>query len=95
MTAALAWGMGRSEAARFSFLLSIPVILAATVLQGSKLLSGAVDVQWSVLALAIAVSAATAFATIHWFLKLVEVVGFMPFVIYRCALAAVLFYIWL
>ena len=41
------------------------------------------------------VSALTAYATIRVFLDWVQRVGFMPFVIYRCALGLVLLAIWL
>jgi undecaprenyl-diphosphatase len=90
MTAALLCGFDRQQAARFSFLLSIPVILAAGVLQSLELLQSSLVVQWGQLLLAVIVSAITAYLTIGWFLGLVDRLGFLPFVIYRCALGLVL-----
>jgi undecaprenyl-diphosphatase len=90
MTAALLWGLDRQQAARFSFLLSIPVILAAGTLQTVELLQSPAFVQWDQLLLAVTVSAITAYLTIGWFLRLLDRLGFLPFVIYRCALGLVL-----
>jgi undecaprenyl-diphosphatase len=90
MTAALLCGFDRQHAARFSFLLSIPVILAAGALQTVVLAQNHALVQWEQLLLAVTVSAITAYLTIGWFLRLLDRLGFLPFVIYRCALGLVL-----
>lgn len=90
MTAALLCGLDRQQAARFSFLLSIPVILAAGALQTVELVQRSLPVHWGQLMLAVTVSAITAYLTIGWFLRLLDRLGFMPFVIYRCALGLVL-----
>jgi undecaprenyl-diphosphatase len=94
MTAALMCGLDRETAARFSFLLSIPVIAAAGVLKTMELLSSSSPVSWSVLIGGALVSSLTAYLCISWFLRLVERVGFMPFVIYRCILGMVLLWLW-
>jgi len=39
------------------------------------------------------VSALTAYGCIHWFLKLIGRVGFLPFVVYRLLLGTVLLYV--
>ena len=83
MTAALACGLDRKAAARFSFLLAIPIIAASGLLKGGELLQDNAQAQWGVLIYAIAVSALVSFSCIHYFLKLIERTGFMPFVIYR------------
>ncbi len=95
MTAALFCGLDRQSAARFSFLLSIPVILAAGVFKGRDWLVAPERVDWSLLSLSVLISALTAYATIALFLRLLDRLGFLPFVIYRCALGSVLFFIWL
>lgn len=96
MTAALFCHLDRREAARFSFLLSIPIILASGLLRGADLVSGdAVEIQWSVLVFAILLSAAVAYLCIHFFLQLIERIGFTPFVLYRLLLGLVLFAVWL
>jgi len=94
MTAALFCGLDRESAARFSFLLSIPLIFAAGLLQLLQLTRSAETVHWGVLSVAMCVSAATALLTMHWFLRLLGRLGLMPFVLYRIVLGGVLFLIW-
>jgi undecaprenyl-diphosphatase len=94
MTAGLALGLTRSAAARFSFLLSIPVILLAGGLKTAELLTAPQPALWLYILAAAAVSAATAFACIHYFLKLIDRIGMTPFVLYRIGLALLLFYLY-
>lgn len=95
MTAALLLGLSRQSAARFSFLLSIPVIASAGMLKIWELVSGDASVDWLSLALGVAVSGISAYACIAAFLRLLDKVGFMPFVYYRIALALALYVLWL
>lgn len=95
MTAALFCGLDRQTAARFSFLLSIPLILAAGCLQSYELAMSPLATDWSLLIVGMFVSAVAAYVSIGWFLRLVERLGFLPFVIYRCALGGILLYIWM
>lgn len=90
MTAGLALGLDRTGAARFAFLLAIPVIAAAGLLEGIALARSAEPVAWGTLALAMAVSAAAAYACIHYFLRFIQRIGMWPFVLYRLVLGAVL-----
>ncbi len=94
MTAGLFCGLGREQAARFSFLLSIPVILAASALAASEFSDTGQAISWAPTALATVVAALTAYATIALFLEWVQRLGFLPFAIYRCLLGAVLLWIW-
>jgi undecaprenyl-diphosphatase len=89
MTAALFCHLDRQAAARFSFLLSIPVTAAAALLVMLELLD-APSVDWLELCYALVVAALTAFACIHYFLKLISSLGFLPFVIYRVLLGSFL-----
>jgi len=90
MTAGLALGLTREAAARFSFLLAIPVILLAGGYEGVKLARAGAAVEWGLLAFAAGVAAATAWAVIALFLRWVERVGMLPFVLYRLALGGLL-----
>ncbi|MFT4608344.1 MAG: undecaprenyl-diphosphatase [Gammaproteobacteria bacterium] len=90
MTAGLLLGMTRQAAARFSFLLSIPLILASGVLQTAELSQSVQLIDWFALSVAIILSAISAGLCIHFFLRLIEKVGMMPFVIYRLLLGVVL-----
>ena len=95
ITAALLSGMSRKASARFSFLLSIPLILAASLLESTKLGSSPIPINWSGLILAISLSAISAYLCIHYFIKLLERTGMMPFIIYRLILGMVLFWVYL
>jgi len=92
IAAGLAVGLSRPAAARFSFLLSIPVIFLASAWQFLKLLENDYSLAWSVLAVGTVVSAISAYLCIHFFLKLIQRIGFLPFVIYRIFLGAALLY---
>ncbi|MCH8894963.1 MAG: undecaprenyl-diphosphate phosphatase [Proteobacteria bacterium] len=90
ITAGLALGMTREAAARFSFLLSIPVIALAAALELRALLTQSAAVDWPGLAIGVVVAFCSAYLTIRWFLSLLNRHGMLPFVIYRLLLAAVI-----
>ncbi len=91
ITAALLCGFSRNSAARFSFLLSIPIIVLSGGYKTLQLLS-APSVIWSDLLLGILLSALSAFICIHYFLKSINRIGMMPFVIYRLILGGFLLF---
>lgn len=93
MTAGLLLGLSRTAAARFSFLLSIPVIVLAGGYEGKKLLVQTAPVDWTAIILGTLISAITAYLCIHFFLKLLDRIGMLPFVIYRLLLGAALLFI--
>jgi undecaprenyl-diphosphatase len=95
MTAGLMLGLSRSAAARFSFLLSIPVIVLAGGLNALELVQGEAAVDWRALILGSLLSALAAYLCIHFFLKLLERIGMLPFVIYRLLLGIGLLYLYL
>jgi undecaprenyl-diphosphatase len=95
MTAGLMMGLTRAAAARFSFLLSIPVIVLAGGLNTLDLIKGAEPVDWNALGLGVVFSAISAYLCIFVFLKMLERIGMLPFVIYRLILGAALFWIYL
>ncbi len=95
ITAGLAMGLTRKAAARFSFLLSIPVILSAGLLSFLELIQSSDRIPWGPMALGTIVAAVTAYLCIYYFLALIERVGVLPFVIYRIALALLLFSMYL
>ncbi|MBZ5487454.1 undecaprenyl-diphosphate phosphatase [Halomonas aquamarina] len=90
MTAALLVGMSREAAARFSFLLSIPVIMLAGGLEAIKLLRQPQAIDWLSLSAGTLLSGVAAYLCIHYFLVVIKKMGMQPFVIYR-----VLFGAWL
>lgn len=90
MTAGLLLGLSRSGAARFSFLLSIPVIILAGGLSSLDLIQGEHLVDWTAMGLGVVLSALSAYLCIHVFLTLLERIGLMPFVLYRLGLGVIL-----
>lgn len=93
MTAGLMLGLSRQGAARFSFLLSIPVIVLAGGLLTLDLIQEPGLVDWRAMTIGMVTSAIMAYLCIHVFLKLLERIGMLPFVIYRLALGALLIYL--
>lgn len=91
MTAALMLGLTREAAARFSFLLSIPVIVLAGLLETRELIQSETTIVWSELLLGALISGVSAYLCIAAFLKFLERIGMMPFVIYRVILGLILF----
>ena len=97
-------GMSRPAALEFSFFLSMPTMVVATLYDLYKTLKPtqntinegnlaplAVDShQWIVLAIGFVVSFIVAFTVVAWFMRWVRTKGFAPFAIYRIALAIVL-----
>ena len=94
MTAGLFLGLTRQAAARFSFLLSIPAILMAGGYQSLKLLQAGEGVDWTALGLGVLFSAVTAYLCIELFLKWLDRIGMLPFVVYRLLLGALLLYLY-
>ncbi len=95
ITAGLLLGLTRQAAARFSFLLSIPTITMAGGFLTLELIKSHAVVDWFSLFLAVVISASSALLCIHYFLKLLDVVGMTPFVIYRILLGILLLVIFL
>lgn len=92
MTAALALGLDRQSAARFSFLLSIPLILAAGGLKAVHLVQEGSDAHWGEIASGVGLSFLSALLCIKLFLAMLDRIGVLPFVIYRLILGVFLFY---
>lgn len=93
ITAGRFLGIARQDAARFSFLLSVPVILLATIYEAVILVTGDIQVAWDNLALAGLISAIVAYLSIEFFMRVISVIGLLPFAIYRLILAGVIFYV--
>jgi undecaprenyl-diphosphatase len=91
ITAGLMLGMDRQSASRFSFLLAIPVIILATGYESYKLSSGYIDIDWAALIVVTFMAFVSALLAIHYFLKLLDRSGMLPYVIYRVLLGLLLF----
>jgi undecaprenyl-diphosphatase len=93
ITAGLMLGLTRQAAARFSFLMSIPIIAMAGGYLTLKLFLSGESVDWSSLMMGAGISFVSAIFCIHAFLLLLNKVGMLPFVIYRLILGSILFYV--
>ncbi len=90
LTAGLFAGLTREAAASFSFLLSIPVIMLAGGLETITLIKSQSPVNWVPMGLGFCLSAVSGYLCIHYFIKLINRVGLLPFVMYRMVLGAFL-----
>lgn len=89
ITAALMCGLSREASARFSFLLAIPIIMLSGGYKTFQLM-GLPAVNWGDLLLGASLAGISAFLCIHLFLKFINQIGMMPFVVYRLLLGGFL-----
>jgi undecaprenyl-diphosphatase len=90
ITASLFLGLSREAATRFSFLMSIPVILLASLLEAYHLATTTAPVAWGLLGVGVLAAALTAYFCIAVMLRVVGQIGMAPFAIYRLLLATAL-----
>ncbi len=96
ITTAMFRNSNRTSAARFSFLLSTPVIVGAGILESWKLVKAvrhpvgsAVEMHWIILIVGMLSAALTGFLCIRFFLRYIQTKSFTPFVVYRIILAGI------
>ena len=93
ITAGLFRRMTRETAARFSFLLSTPIIAGAALKEVPKLLkahhAGTMEISTSTVAISIAVSAIVGYAVIAFFLRYLQTRTLKIFIVYRILLGIV------
>ncbi|MET9432394.1 MULTISPECIES: undecaprenyl-diphosphate phosphatase [unclassified Streptomyces] len=80
----------REAAARYSFLLAIPAVLASGLFELKDASEGG-HVSWGPTIFATIIAFGVGYAVIAWFMKFITTKSFMPFVIYRIILGLVLF----
>jgi undecaprenyl-diphosphatase len=91
LTAALALGFKRDEAARFSFLIGLPAIALAGFKELWELHKAQLDGHgWSVLAVGLVIASVSAFFAIWGLMRVLERFSAWPFVIYRGMLGVIL-----
>ncbi|MEU3556301.1 undecaprenyl-diphosphate phosphatase [Streptomyces fragilis] len=78
-------GYRREAAARYSFLLAIPAVLASGLFELKDAAEGS-HVSWGPTFLATVIAFVCGYAVIAWFMKFISTKSFMPFVWYRIAL---------
>jgi undecaprenyl-diphosphatase len=92
ITAGRALGLDREAAARFSFLLYVPIVLGASLKKGVEMLHhgrlGAAEL------LAIGISAVAGFVAIGLLLRLVRTRSYLPFALYRLLFGGAVLALW-
>ncbi len=93
LTAALALGLKREDAARFSFLLGLPAITLAGFKEVWELQKAHLSLDgWSILLVGLVVASISAFFAIWALMRVLERFSAWPFVIYRGALGVFLLF---
>jgi undecaprenyl-diphosphatase len=90
ITAGLLIGLSKNTSTQFAFLLSIPVITLSALLMLLDLYQQPQVADWPMLLLGFLVSAISAYFTVVFFIKLLDTIGLMPFVVYRIILGVLL-----
>ncbi|MFF4952053.1 undecaprenyl-diphosphate phosphatase [Streptomyces chattanoogensis] len=85
----LLMGYTRESAARYSFLLAIPAVLASGVFELKD--AGDGRTAWGPTIFATVIAFVVGYAVIAWFMKFISNKSFMPFVVYRILLGIALF----
>ncbi|NQV86845.1 MAG: undecaprenyl-diphosphate phosphatase [Woeseiaceae bacterium] len=93
ITAARFLGFDRQDAARFSFLMSAPVIFLAAGYKFVELVTGSAAVAWGQLSIGALVACVVAYVSIDFFMRVVSRIGLLPFAIFRVILAAIILYV--
>ncbi|MFH8931322.1 undecaprenyl-diphosphate phosphatase [Streptomyces pristinaespiralis] len=86
----LLMGYTREAAARYSFLLAIPAVLASGLFELKDAGEGG-HVSWGPTIFATVIAFGVGYAVIAWFMKFITTKSFMPFVIYRILLGILLY----
>ena len=87
MITGLSLGLSREQAARFSFLLSTPIIFGAAIFKLPQLLKSGFDLP---IIFGIIAAAVSGYLAIKYMLKFIQKAGYAPFFWYRLALAAII-----
>ncbi|WPR50191.1 undecaprenyl-diphosphate phosphatase [Streptomyces sp. S399] len=85
----LLMGYTREAAARYSFLLAVPAVLASGFYELRE--AGEGHVAWGQTIFATLIAFAVGYAVIAWFMKFITTRSFMPFVYYRVLLGLLIF----
>lgn len=94
ITAGLFLGLSATAASRFSFLLAIPTIGAIALAELIRISFIDITDNGTELSIALIISFLVAYISIDIFLKLIDKIGFTPFVIYRLLLGGWLLIYW-
>ncbi|KRV49810.1 UDP pyrophosphate phosphatase [Wenjunlia vitaminophila] len=83
-------GYTRESAARYSFLLAVPAVLASGLYETTHI-ADEPHVPWAEIVFATVVAFVVGYTVIAWLMKFITTHSFMPFVVYRLLLGVLLF----
>jgi undecaprenyl-diphosphatase len=86
-------GLSRSEAARFGFLLAVPLLMGAGAKKLLELISSEGAIEWGSVALGAIAAFSVGLLAIHFMLSFVRRYSLWPFIWYRVLLALLVIYI--
>jgi undecaprenyl-diphosphatase len=86
----LAWGSDREKVARFSFLMSIPAIIGANLMQGIDLIKENVIIQWAPVIVGTVCAALAGYVAVRFMLSLIQRKKLYGFAIYTAALGVLI-----
>jgi undecaprenyl-diphosphatase len=89
ISAGLAMGYTRGAAARYAFLLAVPAVLASGLYEATKI-GDDTSVAWGPTLLATVIAFGTGLAVIAWLMRWLTTRSYLPFVVYRLALGALI-----
>ncbi|MFD5244270.1 undecaprenyl-diphosphate phosphatase [Amycolatopsis sp. NPDC058340] len=90
-SAGLLLGYTRAEAAEYSFLLALPAVFGSGLYKLTDIGKDGAPAQWGPTILATLVAFGVGYAVIAWLMSYIKTKSFVPFVIYRLVLGALLF----
>lgn len=93
ITAGLLLGLSYKILVKFAFLFSIPVIVISMGLITLDLINTPESINWIVLGVGFFTAFMSAYVVIFVFLKMINLIGMLPFVVYRIILGVALLYI--
>ena len=86
-------GVSRYAASEFSFLLAVPMMMGATVLDVYKSIGFLTMADLPMFAVGFITAFIVALIAIKTFLQVIKRISFIPFAIYRFAVAAVVYFV--
>jgi undecaprenyl-diphosphatase len=89
ITMGLSLGFTREAATRYAFLLAIPAVLGSGFYEATRI-SDDPNVDWGQTLVATVIAFAVGYAVISWLLRYLRSGSYMPFVLYRLGLAALI-----
>ena len=90
ISAGMFMGLSALSAIHFSFYLAIPTIFGAASLQMYRVFTQSIEIDYSILAIAITTSSLFSYIALRMLVSIVRRFGVTPFVVYRLALGLIL-----